>query len=53
MTAADILHRENTDVKLELEKLKRTDTSELHGLRTRVQVLETSLGDRDIQLKAL
>ena len=32
MTAADILHKENTDLKLKVETAKRKDASQLHGL---------------------
>ena len=41
MTAADILQKQNTDYKLELEKAKRAGNNQLHGLQTKVQILET------------
>ena len=47
MTAADILHKENTDLRMQVEQAKRKDASQAHGLKTKVQVLETQLADRD------
>lgn len=47
MTAADLLQKENTDLKLRLEKAERADKSDLHRLESRVQVLEGQLDDRE------
>ena len=41
MTAADILQKQNTDLKVDLEKAKRAGTDHLHTLETKVQILET------------
>ena len=48
MTAADILQKENTDLRMQVERAKRADKSQVHGLEARIQVLEGQLADRDV-----
>ena len=53
MTAADLLQKENIDVKLQLEKAIRADKSDMHRLQAKIQILESQLKDREQQRRTL